>query len=293
MERSSRLVRRYIDVGKQSVHGSHFRQREILSLPAASVEMPRLSSDGGLDLRTVPEESPIALVYDGTTAAVVMATPADLTDFAIGFSLTEGIIQEAREIDTIEIVPSCQGIELRMWLTARSGRQFKKRQRRLVGPTGCGLCGIESLAEATRSFARLTRKITLRRNQIERAMDALSRAQTLNHVTHATHAAGFYLPDDTLVAIREDVGRHNALDKLAGALATTGIPGESGAILMTSRISIELVQKAAAIGCPILVAISAPTAVAVRAAEAYGITLVAVARGPSFEIFSHPDGIGV
>jgi FdhD protein len=161
----------------------------------------------------------------------------------------------------------------------------------LVGPTGCGLCGIESLAEATRSFEPLARKISLRSSQIERAIGALSRAQALNHATHATHAAGFYLPDDTLVVIREDVGRHNAVDKLAGALAARDIPGQCGAILVTSRVSIELVQKAAAIGCPILIAISAPTALAVRAAEACGLTLVAIARGASFEIFSHPDGI--
>jgi FdhD protein len=262
-----------------------------VSLPATSVEVPRLSSDRGLDLRAVPEETPIALVYDGTTAAVVMASPADLTDFAVGFSLTEGIVKDISEIATLEVVPNRKGIELRMWLTAGSGRRFKKRQRRLVGPTGCGLCGIESLSEATRSFARLPRKIILRSNQIERAIDELSRAQALNHATHATHAAGFYLPDDTLAAVREDVGRHNALDKLAGALATEGIAGQSGAILMTSRISIELVQKAAAIGSSIVLAISAPTALAVRAAEDYGITLVGVVRGSSFEIFSHPDGV--
>jgi FdhD protein len=276
---------------KQPVHGSHFRRRDVLILPAISVEMPRLSSDGSKDRRAVPEESPIALVYDGTTAAVVMATPADLTDLAIGFSLTEGIVKAASEIETVEIVSGSQGIELRVWLTAHSSKQFQKRQRRLVGPTGCGLCGIESLAEASRSFPRLPRQINLRSNQIERAMNALSHAQLLNHVTHATHAAGFYLPDDTLVAIREDVGRHNALDKLAGALATQEISGRSGAVLMTSRISIELVQKTAAMGCSILIAISAPTARAVRAAETYGVTLVAVARGSSFEIFSHPDGI--
>ncbi len=291
MERSSRLPRHHIDVGKQPVHGFHFRQRGVANLPATSVKMPWLSGGGRPDLRTVPEESPIALVYDGTTAAVVMATPADLTDFAIGFSLTEGVVRDRREVESLQIVPNSQGIELRMWLTAHRGRRFQKRQRRLVGPTGCGLCGIESLAEATRSFARLSRKITLRPNQIERAMDALSRGQTLNHATHATHAAGFYLPDDTLVTVREDVGRHNALDKLAGALAADEIAGQSGVILMTSRVSIELIQKTAAIGCPILVAISAPTALAVRAAEAYGITLVAVARGSAFEIFSHPDGI--
>lgn len=273
------------------MHGSHFRKGDVPNLPAASVNVPCLSGDRKPDLRTVPEESPIALVYDGTTAAVVMATPADLADFAVGFSLTEGMIRDRDEIGTLEIVPSRHGIELRMWLTARSGRQFKKRQRRLVGPTGCGLCGIESLAEATRSFEPLARKISLRSSQIERAIGALSRAQALNHATHATHAAGFYLPDDTLVVIREDVGRHNAVDKLAGALAARDIPGQCGAILVTSRVSIELVQKAAAIGCPILIAISAPTALAVRAAEACGLTLVAIARGASFEIFSHPDGI--
>lgn len=273
------------------MHGSHFRKGDVPNLPAASVNVPWLSGDRKPDLRTVPEESPIALVYDGTTAAVVMATPADLADFAVGFSLTEGVIRDRDEIGTLEIVPNKHGIELRMWLTARSGRQFKKRQRRLVGPTGCGLCGIESLAEATRSFGPLARKISLRSSQIERAIGALSRAQALNHATHATHAAGFYLPDDTLVVIREDVGRHNAVDKLAGALAARDIPGQCGAILVTSRVSIELVQKAAAIGCPILIAISAPTALAVRAAEACGMTLVAIARGASFEIFSHPDGI--
>ena len=280
------------------MHGSYSRQGDVLKLPATSAEMPRLSSNmrlssnKRLDMRTVPEESPVALVYDGTTVAVIMATPADLTDFAIGFSVTEGIVADAREIETMDIVPGRQGIELRMWLRAGSGRLFKERQRRMVGPTGCGLCGIESLDQATRAFPRLARRITLRSRQIESAMDALSRAQTLNHATHATHAAGFYLPDDRLVAICEDVGRHNALDKLAGALAAGGLSGPSGAILITSRVSIELVQKAAAIRCPILVAISAPTALAVRAAEAYGITLVAVVRGSSYEIFSHPDGIG-
>ena len=274
------------------MHGSHFGEGNLARWPSTSAAIPRLSSARQRDMRIVPEECPVALVYDGTTVAVVMATPADLTDLAIGFSLTEGIIKSSDDVEHLDIVPGADGIELRMWLAAAAGGDFRRRQRRMVGPTGCGLCGIESLAEATRSFGRLRREIILRSNQIEHGMDALSRAQVLNHVTHATHAAGFYLPGGTLIAIREDVGRHNALDKLVGALAAQRIPGQSGAALMTSRISIELVQKTAAIGCPILVAISAPTALAVRAAEEYGITLVAVARGSSFEIFTHPDGIG-
>ena len=192
-----------------------------------------------------------------------MGTPADLTDFAVGFSLTEGIIQCPQDIETLDIVPGCDGIELRMWLTADSGRHFKKRQRRLIGPTGCGLCGIESLAGANRSFPRVAREISLRSGQIEAAVAALSDLQRLNHVTRATHAAGLYRPDGTLAAVREDVGRHNALDKLAGALAAEGYPGRSGAVILTSRVSIEMVQKTAAIRCPILVAISAPTALAV------------------------------
>jgi FdhD protein len=273
------------------MHGSDFGKGDRVEMPSASVRVPRLSQDRTLDQRALPEESPIALVYDGTTAAVVMGTPADLTDFAVGFSLTEGIIQYPQEIETLDIVPGYDGIELRMWLTADSGRHFKKRQRRLIGPTGCGLCGIESLAGANRSFPSVTREISLHSGQIGAAVAALSDLQRLNHITRATHAAGLYRPDGTLAAVREDVGRHNALDKLAGALAAGGYSGRSGAVILTSRVSIEMVQKTAAIGCPILVAISAPTALAVRAAEAYGITLVAIARGPSFEIFSHPDGI--
>jgi FdhD protein len=149
----------------------------------------------------------------------------------------------------------------------------------------------ESLSEATRQIPSSTRAISLDPSQIGQAVEALAKAQNLNRTTRATHAAGFYLPDEGLVLAREDVGRHNALDKLAGALAAERIAGESGAIILTSRVSVEMVQKSAVIGSGILVAISAPTALAVRTAEACGITLVAVARGSAFEIFSHPDGI--
>jgi FdhD protein len=273
------------------MHGSHFGKDCLAEIPSSSIEFSRLDRDRRLDWRPLAEECPIALVYEGTTAAVVMGTPDDLTDLAVGFSLTEGIVRHRDEIETIDVVPRRDGIELRLWLRPDSGKHFKRRQRRLVGPTGCGLCGIESLAEASRLFPRLKREISLCSSQIECAITLLSERQKLGQITRATHAAGFFRPDGTLTAVREDVGRHNALDKLAGALAAEGQAGRFGAIILTSRVSIEMVQKAAAVECPILVAISAPTALAVRAAEAYGITLVAVARGSAFEIFSQPEGI--
>ncbi|HEX2654623.1 MAG TPA: formate dehydrogenase accessory sulfurtransferase FdhD [Xanthobacteraceae bacterium] len=261
-------------------------------LPPASIGVPRVTREGQLDRREVAEECPVALVYDGTTAAVVMATPSNLSDLAIGFSLTEGIVRSAAEIQNLEIIPSHAGIEARMWLTADVGRNFQSRHRRLIGPTGCGLCGIESLGEANRQLPNLTRAISLAPSQIGQAVEALANAQTLNRTTRATHAAGFYLPENGLVLAREDVGRHNALDKLAGALAAERISGGTGAVVLTSRVSVEMVQKTAMVGSCILVAISAPTALAVRTAETCGITLIGIARGSAFEIFSHPDAIG-
>jgi FdhD protein len=260
------------------------------SLPT-SVEMPRLTRDRRLDQRAIAEECAIALVYDGTTVAAVMATPADLTDLAIGFSLTEGIIKTASEIHDLNVVPSAGGVELRMWLKPSCGAKFKDRRRRLVGPTGCGLCGIESLSDTARHSPALVRNISIGSHQIELALEALSRAQALNRTMRATHAAGFYSPVAGLVTAREDVGRHNALDKLAGAMAVARLSGRDGAIVLTSRVSVEMVQKTAAIGSSILIAISAPTALAVRTAHACGITIVAIARGCEFEIFTHPTGI--
>ncbi|QOZ48904.1 formate dehydrogenase accessory sulfurtransferase FdhD [Bradyrhizobium sp. CCBAU 53340] len=254
--------------------------------------MPRLTSRGTLDERVIAEECPVALVFDGTTMAVLMATPSDLTDLALGFSLTEGLIEDAGEIEDLSVVPATDGIEVRTWLRPRAGRELKDRRRRLVGPTGCGLCGIESLAEANRMHRIIARQISLTPEQIRRSIERLGEAQCLNHATRATHAAGFFRPgDEDHVILREDVGRHNALDKLAGALASQGISGPAGAVILTSRISVEMVQKAAAIGVGIIVAISAPTALAIRTAEAGGLTLVGVARGSDFEIFSHPAGV--
>ncbi|QPF88337.1 formate dehydrogenase accessory sulfurtransferase FdhD [Bradyrhizobium genosp. L] len=253
--------------------------------------MPRLTSHGTQDQRVVAEECPVALVFDGTTMAVLMATPSDLTDLALGFCLTEGLVEDAGEIEEVSVVPGADGIELRTWLRPRAGRLLKDRRRRLVGPTGCGLCGIESLAEANRMKRTVVRRISLTPDQIRISIERLGAAQILNHATRATHAAGFFRPGQDDMILREDVGRHNALDKLAGALASQGVLGHTGAVALTSRISVELVQKAAAIGVGIVVAVSAPTALAIRTAEASGLTLIGIARGSDFEIFSHPAGV--
>lgn len=273
------------------MHGSLFGGQDRVSAPTASVKMPRLTSSHSHDERVVAEECPVALVYDGTTVAVLMATPADLTDLAAGFSLTEGIIEDVGEIGELTAVAAPDGIELRIWLRPKAGRLLKERRRRLVGPTGCGLCGIESLREANRGIRPVERQITLTPWQIGMSIETLAAAQILNHTTRATHAAGFFEPGSGDMVVREDVGRHNALDKLAGALAAAGISVRSGAVVLTSRISVEMVQKAAMIGTGLIIAISAPTALAIRTAEASGITLIGVVRGRDFEVFSHPAGI--
>ena len=273
------------------MHGSQPGRPDRVFAHPASISMPRLTSGRMLDERVVAEECPVALVYDGTTLAVLMTTPADLTDFAIGFSLTEGIIKDVGEIAELTVVPGPDGIELRVWLRPRAGRQLKERRRRLVGPTGCGLCGIESLREASAPAHPVERQIGLTAEQIRGSIERLAASQILGQTTRTTHAAGFFQPGTADMIVREDVGRHNALDKLAGALAAAGLPGHSGAVILTSRISVEMVQKTAAIGAGHIIAISAPTALAIRTAEANGITLIGVARGREFEIFSHFGGI--
>jgi FdhD protein len=239
--------------------------------------------------RAVPCEVAVALVYNGTTQAVMMATPADLDDFAAGFSLTERIISNISEIMEMEEVAQDNGIELRIWLAASAEEHLAARRRAQVGPVGCGLCGIDSLNEAMRALPAVHTGSPLSAHDIADAMQGLVRHQALNDATRAVHAAGFYIPGHGVTLAREDVGRHNALDKLAGALARSGTDAATGAIVLTSRVSVDMVQKAAIIGAPVLIAASAPTALAIAEAEAAGITLVAVARGADFEVFSHPE----
>jgi len=237
--------------------------------------------------RDIPEETAIALTYNGGSYAVMMATPQDLEDFAIGFSLTEGIISDRADIDSFEIEPQPDGIELRMWLKPAIAEHLAERRRHIAGPTGCGLCGIDSIAEAMRPAAVVTPGGHFTARQIMEAMDSLAPLQILNRTTRAVHAAAFWTPERGIVFVREDVGRHNALDKLAGALLKRAIDTRSGMILLSSRVSVEMVQKAAVIGAPMIVSVSAPTALAVRMAAAAGITLVAIARSDGFELFTH------
>jgi len=241
--------------------------------------------------RVIPEETPIAFTYGGATHAVMMATPSDLEDFAVGFAITEGLIDADAPALDVEIAASELGIELRSWLPGESQGQYAARRRSMAGPTGCGLCGIESLEQATRVLPALESAVRVRASALVEAMDRLPGSQKLNQQTRAMHAAAFWNPATDALILREDVGRHNALDKLAGALARQGTPGSSGVVLMTSRVSVELVQKAARIGAAVIAAVSAPTALAVRTAEACGMTLVAVMRGREFEIFTHPARI--
>jgi FdhD protein len=242
--------------------------------------------------RMVPEETPVAFSYAGTTHAVMMASPADFEDFALGFSLTEGIVSQPEEIEAIEVEDLGAGIDIQIRLKDTANRRFEARRRRLAGPVGCGLCGIESIEEAMRSVNEVgLAPLALTATDIVQSVKLLSKAQPLHAETGAVHAAGFYVPGKGVIAAREDVGRHNALDKLAGALLRSRVAGPSGAVVVTSRVSVEMVQKTAAIGSPFIIAVSAPTALAIRTAEEAGMTLVALVRGDDFDIFTHPHRV--
>ena len=256
--------------------------------------LPRLEfGPGGVmpGERQLPAEVAVALSFNGTTQAVMMATPANLEDFALGFAWTEGIATGA-EIDSITLVETEGGIDVQVWLHAKAEARFVNRRRTMAGPVGCGLCGIDSLAEAVRALPPVPASdLHLTPAQILAAVAALPGGQPLHDATHAAHAAGFWTPDHGMVAICEDVGRHNALDKLAGFLARTGQDCTKGVVVLTSRLSLDLVQKCAVMGVPAMIAVSAPTTAAVALAEACGITLIALARVDRFEVFTHATRI--
>ncbi|OYV51456.1 MAG: sulfurtransferase FdhD [Acidocella sp. 20-58-15] len=264
------------------------------ALPKPVIRASSMAWRGGVltaSSRVLPEETAVVLTYDRVSFAVMMATPADLRDFAIGFSLSEGIIKNLSDITELDIVPLEMGIECRMTLTASKRDALQTRRRKITGPVGCGLCGIDTLEQAVRPAQQITSEVCIPAARLSDAVARMARLQTINHQTRGVHAAAFYDPQSDEILLREDAGRHNALDKLIGAASGLGLCGGQGAVLLTSRVSIELIQKTATFGAPILIAISVPTARAVREAEAAGLTLIAVARDDGFEIFSHPERI--
>lgn len=256
-----------------------------------SISGRALGPEGARDIaRSLPEEVPVAVTCNGSTQAVMMCTPADLEDFARGFALTEGYARPD-QIERVEVIASDQGIEARLWIADEAAAALGARRRAMMGPVGCGLCGIDSLEQALRDLPRVTAELRLARSEAAGAGDALRAHQPLHDLTQAVHAAGFFVPGQGMVMVREDVGRHNALDKLIGAALRAEIDPACGAVVITSRVSVEMVQKTALFGSPVLIAVSAPTAQALRAAEGAGVSVAAFARGGRLEVFTHPHRI--
>ncbi|HEY6918595.1 MAG TPA: formate dehydrogenase accessory sulfurtransferase FdhD [Tabrizicola sp.] len=236
--------------------------------------------------RVLPEEVAVALSFNGTTQAVMMATPADLEDFGVGFALTEGIATP-QDILSVEVETVPRGRDVQVWLRPEAEARLAARRRTMSGPVGCGLCGIDSIDQALREVPVVPpSRFGLTPTQVREAVASLPGEQRLHDATRAVHGAAFW--NGRVLLAREDVGRHNALDKLVGGMLRQGIAPQ-GAVVLTSRVSTDMVQKVAMLGAPMIIAVSAPTAEAVELAEASGITLIALARGDRFEVFSHTD----
>ena len=236
-------------------------------------------------------EVPVALVYNARPHVVMMCTPADLEDFAVGFSVTEGIVPSAGDVTRVAVVKYARGIEAQLEIPADAAERLAERGRTLAGRTGCGLCGVEVIDEAMREPFPVRTRTTVSRAALYRAGESLGASQPLNRDVNTIHAAAWADADGAVKVVREDVGRHNALDKVIGALLRTGADASRGILLVTSRASYELVQKAAAANVGILAAVSRPTALAVQLAEDAGITLVGLLRGASANVYSHPERI--
>jgi len=260
--------------------------------PVRARAFTRLDGGAAEGAAPVAEEVPIAFVYNGRPHVVMMGTPADLEDFAAGFSLTEEIVGGLEEITRLEVVRHAQGIELQLTIPERAAERLERRGRQLVGQTGCGLCGVETVAEALRPPRRLPAgRAPVSRAALWRAEAALPGLQRWNAETGALHAAAWADDAGTPAIVREDVGRHNALDKVIGALARGGRTAGTGFLVVTSRASYEMVQKATVAGARLLAAVSRPTGLAVRLAEASGLTLVALLRGRTANVYAHPEGL--
>lgn len=261
-----------------------------LTMMAADV---RRWGDGGTRpvVDDVAVEMPIALEYNGVSFAVMLASPADLEDFALGFSLTEGIIARPRELLDLELAELEEGIAIKMTIQTERFAGLRQRRRNLAGRTGCGLCGAESLGQVFRPLPPVAGGVACRAANLQGALRRLRECQPLQQATGATHAAAWIAQDGGILLSREDVGRHNALDKMIGAVAAARGDFGAGVALVTSRASYELVQKAAAVGIGTLAAISAPTSLAIEMAERLNLTLVGFLRQGSHVVYTHPGRI--
>ncbi|TAN53380.1 MAG: formate dehydrogenase accessory sulfurtransferase FdhD [Methylococcaceae bacterium] len=237
----------------------------------------------------VAEEVAVALIYNGTPYTVMLVTPADLEDFATGFSLSESIVAEAGQITLREMRRLANGVELWLKIPGECYRLLLQRGRSMAGRTGCGLCGSNSLDDAIRPPVAVAGGCTVSSVALVRAVAQIQQRQTLNQITGAVHGAAWADVGGEILLVREDVGRHNALDKLIGALARQGVDLHAGFAVITSRASFEMVQKSATAGIAILAAISAPTGLAVRMAQSCGLTLVGFARGGNYNVYAHPQ----
>lgn len=266
-----------------------FLAQELLA-PLAHYAVKRSNGDFVTD--AVAEEVPVALVYNGISHAVMLASPQDLEDFALGFSLSEGIINSPSDIYNSEIVPESNGLSLQLDIATDCFNQLKNHRRTLAGRTGCGLCGTDSLAHAIKPAVQL-KSANLRVNQssLHVAYQKIATHQVLQAATGATHASAWVNVDGEILLVREDVGRHNALDKLIGAIAKAQLKVDAGFILTTSRASYEMVQKTVSADVQLLAAVSAPTGLAIRMADQSGLTLVGFLRERSYVIYSQTDRV--
>ncbi|GAC1478986.1 MAG: formate dehydrogenase accessory sulfurtransferase FdhD [Gemmatimonadaceae bacterium] len=259
--------------------------------PLLQYDVVHWTADGGAEApsaEAIAEEVPVTLVYNNAPHAVMMATPADLEDFALGFSITEGLISTPAQLEHVRVVRYGQGIELQCTVPVACASDIGSRTRRLSGRTGCGICGADSVKSVLREVPPVPDGVPLPAAMIHTALASLATHQTLNAAARAVHAAGWAHADGRVTLAREDVGRHNALDKLVGAVLAAAIDVTAGFAVTTSRGSFEMVQKAAILGAPLLATISAPTALAVRVAHQVGLTLVGFARGGQHIVYTHP-----
>ena len=267
------------------------------SKPADAVPLVQITVDKWRDGEliacgdVVAEEVPIALEYNGISHAVMLASPQDLEDFALGFSLSEGILQDASELYDCELVQQADGIEVQLRIATERFVKLKDQRRNITGRTGCGLCGAETLQQAIRKPPAVTSAATFSGAVLHAGMAAMQARQPMQQQSGATHAAAWMNQYGDIELVREDVGRHNALDKLIGALARSRCDLSTGAVLITSRASYELVQKTATLGIGFLAAISAPTNLAIQLAHNANVTLVGFMRKNGHVVYAHPERI--